>query len=233
MPIIDGGSPSGLPSVTLPDTILGRLLQLISLQIQDLTGTGWPPTVLIPYLNSIIHKIIDLMPKAYPVQVDLTLVEGPAQDLLTTEFYLIEAICNISGSSQGSTITIIPKKKMDELLPNWNTDTPKSSGEVDHVVYDDNTPQKFYVYPPAPVSPTQKVRAVVSEYPTLLSTVDDIFPLAERYSQACLYGVVAMVLAEETTVPNALAKSTMFTQMMMQALGLQDNAEKAVEEKAK
>jgi hypothetical protein len=233
MPIIDGGSPSGLPSVTLPDTILGRLLQLISLQLQDLTGTGWPVAVLIPYLNSTIQKIVNLMPKAYPVQVDLTLVQGPTQDLLTTEFYLIDAICNISGSSQGSTITVIPKKKMDELLPNWNTDTPKSSGEVDHVVYDDNTPQKFYVYPPAPVSPTQKVRAVVSMYPTIITSVDDAFPLPENYTLPCLHGVVGMVLAEETTLPNALNKSTMFIQMMVQDLGLQDSAEKTVEAKAK
>lgn len=226
MPILDGGGPSGLPAPETGQNAVSTILNLCDQQLQDVTGKKWGPTKLIPYLNLGIIEIINLKPEAYATTVDLTLVEGPVQKLPDAYFALVDVICNLTGvgsNTPGQTITFLKKEILDHVLPGWMS--YPSAATVSHVVLDSREPKKAYVFPPQPAGQTNKIRTLMSVAPTEIADADGTFPLDDSYKPAAVDYVVYRALAEETTVPNALAKSTMFWNKFLQDLGLKTNVE--------
>jgi hypothetical protein len=59
-----------------------------------------------------------------------------------------------------------------------------------------------------------------------LTGSDSTFPLDDSYRPAAVDYLVYRALAEETTIPNAQAKSQQFYQKFLQDLGLKSNVEK-------
>ncbi len=230
MPALDGGGPTGLPQ---PETGLGttaRILLLAQNQLKDATGKHWGTDKLIPYLNLGIIEIIVLKPGAYTTSADLALAAGALQTLTASYFALIDAVCNLPNDVPGATITMLDKEAMDRLLPAWMTFP--TSGTVSFVVLDPRDPKRYYVFPPQP-SPAGKMRAIVSAKPTELEAADSVFPLDDSYEPAAVDYLVYRCLAEETTVPNALNKATMFRQKFLEDLGLKSSVEEKQSAKGK
>uniref|UniRef100_A0A6M3IDA1 Uncharacterized protein n=1 Tax=viral metagenome TaxID=1070528 RepID=A0A6M3IDA1_9ZZZZ len=102
---------------------------------------------------------------------------------------------------------------------------------VDYVVIDPRNPKVFYAFP-VPVAPgIQKIQIVVSTAATEIDEVDGTFPLDDTFRPACVDYIIFRALAEETTIPGALAKSGAFWNKFLQDLGLTTNAEKQSEGK--
>ena len=130
MPIIDGGSPWGLPEPE-PElgTNTGRILYLAAQQLQDITGTKWSAVdALLPYLNLAITSIVGLKPDAYTVTGPITLVAGPTQEAPSGTWQIVDILCNLGadGITPGQTIRSLSKQKMDEMFTGWMTFTPTS-----------------------------------------------------------------------------------------------------------
>jgi hypothetical protein len=232
-PTVDGGGASGLPTPPGGLNTTQTILWLAAQQLQDATGKKWDPgEKLVPYLNLAVKEIINLKPEAYPVQKNLTLVAGPVQTLAATDLALIDAVCNmgVSGTVIGTAIRSIKKRVIDALLPDWMTQT--ANAVVIFVIVDPQAPHIFYTYPPQPAAPS-KIQAIVSNYPADLTELDGAFPLDNSYIVATMDYIVGRALMEETTVPNALQKSTQFMQKFMQDLGIKTNTDQQNDAKGK
>jgi hypothetical protein len=232
-PALDGGTPAGTPTNTGLGTT-ATILLLASQQLQDVTGKRWDQTaILIPYLNLGIIEIINLKPDAYVVPRDIALSAGAQQSLTAGDFSMIDAICNLTGTSPlvpGQAITNIDKVAMDNMLPNWMMFTPNAT--VSFVVTDPRDPLRFYVFPPQPSSsPANKIRVLNSGAPAEITETTDTFPLDDSYKPACVDYVTYRALNEETTIPNAKQAAAGFYNNFLKSLGLMANTEKQTQAK--
>jgi hypothetical protein len=223
---IDGGSPSS-SEVSLSGE-MGALLSLVSQQLKDDFGLAWPPSKLLPYVNLCFQEIINLRPEANVVETVVSLVAGARQaSLMTTSIEIINAVCNMgtTGTTVGTTITSVKKNSLDHILPGWMTFTADQT--VRHVVLDPREPLAFYTFPPQPASPS-KIMMLVSQ-PVEEVTIDTSdFPLDPSYKPAFVDYMIYRALSEETSIPNALNKATMFYNQFLKGLGLKTNTEKQV-----
>ena len=206
---------------------LSTIISLAGRQISDATGITWnPTTVVIPYINLGIQEIINLKPEAYPVTVDITLAAGPVQALPSGGLTLIDAKYNLSGTSSPWTpdkaILSIKKEKMDDIFPDWMTQLGTTI--VSFVVTDDRDPKVFYTYPPQPTSPSpsNKIRALISQMPTAMASPAETLPLDSSYVPALVDYVTYRALAEENSIPNAITKAQGFYQKFLQGIGIKN-----------
>lgn len=222
-PVLDGGGPSGLPVPPSGLSATQEILLLADNQLQDQTGVKWGPDRLIPYLNLGILEIINLKPEAYPTTVPITLVAGPTQNLPAGAIGLIDVVCNLdaTGVIPQSVIRSVDKTAMDHLIPGWMTFT--ATAVVSYAILDPRDPHKFYVFPPA--TGGNKVQAVISTPPGALADSDSTFPLDDSYRPAAVDYLIYRALAEETSQPNALAKSKDFYQAFLRDLGVKSASE--------
>jgi hypothetical protein len=239
--VLDGGSPSGLP-VGNRGSIDGggqdglpfrndteNVLYLAAREIQDVSGRRWDRLdVLLPYLNLGILEVINLKPDSFVVPKDLPLSEGAIQVLPIEVFELIDFVCNVGADGKiGGVITGIQKKSLDLTVPGWLSVTPDT--EVIYGVVDRRDPKNYYIYPPQPASTTQLIRLKVTEQPGQVESIQQELkdlPFDASYQPALTDYIVYRVLSEETTIPNALAKSASFYNKFIQGLGIKTVGEK-------
>ncbi len=219
MPNLDGGSAEGTPTNTSSFPATTQILLDVRQQLQDEGGTSYDDAYLIPYMNLAIQEIIRLKPHAYPITKDYSLVAGSRQAFGTTELWMVDVICNMDeGSTQGSSVTILPRRSLDVLIPNWQKQT--ASDTVKHVIRDEFDPHTFYVFPPQPVDPSQKLKMIFSEFPDPIEDSDDTFPLDDTYRIPCLDYMLSLALREETTIPNSQAKADKYLNLFYADMGI-------------
>jgi len=210
----------------------GMILTIASDQLADQTGQTWDVAVLVPYLNLFLLEVMNLKPDAYVTTQNITLVQGPSQALPVNAISLVDAVCNmgVSGATRGTPIQGVLKDSLDDLVPDWMTWT--GDAVVQFVATDPRNPKKFWTFPPQPASPA-KIECVLSIPPTPITSSDGTFPFDDSYIPAAVDYIVGRALAEETSIPNAMAKSTLFMNKFMQDLGLKTNQEKQDTDKGK
>jgi hypothetical protein len=219
MPIVDGGSSSGLLTTTTVLPITEEIILDVQKQLQDITGVVYNPAELIPYINLAIVEMVKTDPTIYSVIKVYMLGAGSIQALSSIEIKLLGAICNMtSGVTVSDVVTILSKDKMDQLFKTWQTFA--TNKVVKYVVYDEMTPDIFYVIPPQPAGTDQGLKMIFSELPAQLTEADSTFPLEESYKLPCINYVLYLVLREETTVPNALNKANMCLGQFFRQMGV-------------
>jgi hypothetical protein len=145
------------------------------------------------------------------------LVSGAAQGIGTTDIGLIDIVSNMNGTIRGNAVIALPKEKVDVLMPDWMTGTANTT--VIYGITDMRVPRTFWVYPPQPTSPGT-LEVIVAQRPTLIVQSSEAFPLDSSYVTAAVLDIIAWALQEETTLPNALAKSQQFKQQFLQQFGI-------------
>lgn len=197
-------------------------IDIAARQLHDITKVNWPSATLVDYLNYAIMEIIDKKPSANPVTSLVTMVAGTVQNLPSGSIYLISPTRNMgTGSNPGRSITSINKKSIDSFFPHWRTFPAQN--EVRHIVYDEERPLVFEVFPQQPVGTLQKIEVICSKYPTRLTTyATDDFPLGSEYETSTVDYMIFRALKEETTIPNAQAKADSFYSKFLRDLGVKD-----------
>jgi hypothetical protein len=210
----------------------GMILTIASDQLADQTGQTWNIAVLVPYLNLFLLEVMNLKPDAYATTQNITLVQGPVQSLPASAIALVDVVCNmgVSGTTRGTPIQGILKDALDDLVPDWMTWA--GNAEVKFVATDPRNPKKFWVFPPQPASPA-KIECVLTIAPTPITSSDGTFPFDDSYIPPAVDYVVGRALSEETSIPNSMAKATLFLNKFMQGLGLKTNQEKQDTDKGK
>lgn len=159
--------------------------------LQDLTGTRWPASELVRYLNDAQRAIVTKRPDAKATRVTHTCVAGAVQTLPATAQSLIDIHTNASNRA----VTKVDRAILEATERNWMGAT---QGVPVHFMHALTEPRTFYVYPPATVGTT--LACVFSNYPTdvsapsapgkLASTVSGDIDVPDEYEAALLHFVL-------------------------------------------
>lgn len=227
---IDGGTP--LNEEQSLGGQVGALVLAAQNQLQDETGTAWPPSKILPYVNLALLEIVTLKPEAYPVESVLQLVAGARQSVsATTTISILDFICNMGtgGATPGRAILSVVKRNMDKLLPDYHSYA--SGQEVYYAAKDDRNPLVFYVFPPQPTSGMNQIKVLLSQPPADITNDNTDFPLDASYKPAFVDYLIYRCLMEETQIQGANQKAVAFYNKFLQQLGLKASVDKQNEVK--
>lgn len=221
-----------------PTNDLQYILMLIGQQLEDFINSAtnspdypavvaqaWPPAKVIPYLNLGLIEAINIKPSCNPVHKELTLIAGAVQSLPSGDLELLQVISNSSGEAVDS----LSQDQIDNLLPNWQSAGWKGNS-VSNVILNPKNPKVFYVFPPQPSPPTDKLKVIVSSTPTLLTMDTGTFPLDHSYWPAMVEYGIYRCLKELTTIPNAQLKADSCYKAFLQGMGVKEILEQKARE---
>ena len=159
--------------------------------LQDLTGTRWPASELVRYLNDAQRAVVAKRPEVKATLEAYTCVAGEVQSLPSTAQSLID----VHSNALNRPVTKVDRLVLEATDRNWMAATPGNPVHFMHTLTD---PRKFYVYPPAKAETT--LNCVFSNYPTdvgaptapgkLASTVTGNADLPDEYEAALLHFVL-------------------------------------------
>jgi hypothetical protein len=163
----------------MPTTTAKQLIDRAQVILQDTTNTRWPRTELLNWLNDAQRQIVLHRPDAHAVNEDFSVtVQNTLQTLPANALRLIDVVRNTTGRS----VTHVDRRILDEQSPNWHTEN--ASDQVEHYIYDDRDPRRFYLYPLPTVNVS--VQIVYSSAPVSIGTETDVIGLDDIYANPIL-----------------------------------------------
>jgi len=153
--------------------------------LQDSGNDHWSDAELFAWLKYGQKAIVRLKPTANPVLGDITLASGLWQDLNSGAIFLLDVIMNsgTDGSTPGAPVTIVERKWIDRMLPDWTTET--AAATIKHVIYDPKVnPKKFMVYPKS--DGTTRIEVMEAHLPTDPAAIGNNITLDDEYVEALL-----------------------------------------------
>ena len=128
--------------------------------LQDETGTRWPATELVTYLNDGQRVLVGSRPSETAVTVEFAPTVGAVQTLPEDAMLMLEVRCNTAGRRRA--LTPVDRKTLESVARDWQSPAP--SAELVHFMHGPMEPRVFYVYPPA--SSAASLQLTYSRYPT-------------------------------------------------------------------
>lgn len=169
--------------------------------LQDTSKTTYTATQLLDWTNDAQRAVCLVRPDANSVTESITLTAGSKQTLPSGRRRLMALVRNMgaNGTTPGRAIRgPVPREDLDAANPNWHTETGSA---VKEYVYDENTPDVFYVHPY--VNSTWNVEAVLAANPADLTAATDSLALDDAYIPAMIEWVLYRCFArDDETTPN-------------------------------
>ncbi|MBD9539920.1 hypothetical protein IB276_10685 [Ensifer sp. ENS04] len=219
------------------------IMRLAGVQLLDEDHIRWPLTELADWVNEGVKAIVLAKPSASSLSSPIQLAKGTYQVLPATiagkaPLQLIGINRNLASAGEPRqglrAIRTCARDVLDAQEPNWhNASYVPFRKEVRQVIYDENVPTEFYVYPGN--DGTGFVEAVLSVLPTpvevaggadvaLLESWAIDVGLPEPYSVPLLDYVLYRSHQKDDTAAD-LAKSTAHYQLFATAVGIKVQAE--------
>lgn len=204
---------------------VATLIQRAGFLLQDEEAVRWTIPELISWINEAAGALVTVRPSAGAKLVTLTMVAGTQQLLDDNVVQLLDVVRNVSADelTPGRVIRLAERHLFDSADPDWHTRAGKSS--IKHYIYDDRTPNVFYVYPPA--LDGIKVQASITMMPALVAAQTDTLELDTQFENALVNYVVFRAMAKDSEYANG-AVATGYYQAFQVALGGKDAGEQSV-----
>jgi hypothetical protein len=214
----------------------------------DLDHVRWPLAELADWINEGVKATLIAKPSAHSESKVLALVAGTLQTVSTTgvptPLNLIKVVRNITSEGPprvgGRIITPVDAETLDAQVPDWHDPTKVAQAAVvKHVIFDENNPLEFYVYPGNDGS--GKVEVILSTLPAPLvadgdaadiESYDGDIGLPEPYSAPILDYVLFRAFAKDD-LEGAPGRSASHFQLFATAVGLKTQVEGATSPNAK
>lgn len=182
--------------------------------LNDEEYVRWPLEELIGWLNDGAGEVVIRRPQARARVQTLTLVAGPLQSLPEGGIQLLDVVRNIPGRS----ISRVSRRMLDDQVPDWYDAKPTT--KIKHYTLEEETPTKFYVYPPA--AEGAQVEAKFSEAPPQVAQTGEFLDLDRAYIGPLVSYVLYRAMAKDSEYANGQVAITHF-QAFSEALAT-DNA---------
>jgi hypothetical protein len=204
---------------------VATLIQRSGFLLQDEEHVRWTVTELISWINEAAGALVTVRPSAGAKLAVLSLAAGTQQSLDDDVVQLLDVVRNVGadGLTPGRAIRLAERHLFDSADPDWHTRAGKAS--IKHYIYDDRTPNAFYVYPPALAG--TKVQASLTVMPPPVLTATDSLQLDNQFESALVNYIVFRALAKDSEYANG-AIATGYYQAFQAALGGKDNGEQSV-----
>lgn len=204
---------------------VATLIERAGFLLQDEEFVRWTIPELISWINEAAGALVTMRPSAGAQVVVLTLKAGTQQLLDDKVVQLLDVVRNLEAdeTTPGRAIRLAERHLFDSSDPDWHTRPGKAV--IKHYIYDDRTPNVFYVYPPA--LDGIKVQASLTSMPTLVTDQTDTLELDNQFESALVNYVVFRAMAKDSEYANG-AIATGYYQAFQAALGGKDAGEQSV-----
>jgi hypothetical protein len=201
------------------------LIERAGFLLQDEEYVRWTVPELISWINEAAGALVSIRPSAGAKLVVLPLVAGTQQTLDDNVVQLLDVVRNVGadGVTPGRSIRLAERHLFDSTDPDWHTRSGKAV--IKHYIYDDRTPNVFYVYPPALAG--TKIQASLTVIPPQLTADTDTLDLDTQFESALVNYVVFRAMAKDSEYANG-AIATGYYQAFQAALGGKDAGEQSV-----
>lgn len=201
------------------------LIERSGFLLQDDDHVRWTVPELISWINEAAGALVTLRPSAGAKLVVLPLAAGTQQTLDDDVVQLLDVVRNVGadGVTPGRAIRLAERHLFDSADPDWHTRAGKAT--IKHYIYDDRTPNVFYVYPPALAG--AKVQASITAMPPQVLTEADDLQLDNQFESALVNYIVFRAMAKDSEYANG-AVATGYYQAFQAALGGKDAGEQSV-----
>jgi len=161
--------------------------------LHDTGNADFAAADLFTFLKTCQRKIASIKPDASVTNASVQLATGTKQSIPTGGIQLINVTRNMGtdGSTAGEAIQFCDLATMNDLNPDWNTDT--ASATVQNYIFDSKNPKSFYVYPPQPGSDQGYVEEVYAVTPADPASIAAAITLDDIYEPALLHMLLHMV----------------------------------------
>jgi hypothetical protein len=205
----------------------GDAITLARDQLNDPDSVTWSANYMLRAVGVAQRAVVTLVPHAYPVRKNLTLVANQSvQALPTGDFRLIKLIRNLgaSGTAVGKRVSLMDEAQLDRVDPRWHASDAKA--EIAHYAYDRDTPRIFYVYPRP--NNTLQIDAIVSQMPAAPTATGDPLAVGDEYLNAVVQGVL-WAAWQTNSERRDVAKAAAAWQAMQQLLGVKVQTDAALD----
>lgn len=210
-------------------TILAQdLINDIAAELSDETFITWTADELLAYLNSGILRVCLLRPDASSSVESIQLVAGTKQSLPATARRLLDIFRNMGadGLTPGKAITSTDTRSMDLYSPNWHKNTAKTV--IDHFMYDEETPDTFFVTPPVHATTQVHVEAKFANNPTVINdAATENVTINDVYRPALEHWMLYKAYDKETDSAHSVAEAKFHFQAFNQLFGLKNKVDVA------
>ena len=218
-----GGSSFTGAGIPVQD-IFDRVTDLLLDKDRSDDEARWINAELFRWLNDSRMAILTRRPQAGAVIETVSLVAGSLQTVPDNAVMFIDAIRNMAsdGTTPGRVIRRTDRQNLDDDDLYWHK--LKQKGEISQFSFDDRTPRRYYVYPPA-IDGT-KIEISYARNPNKVSTLGDTLELQPEYIDAVVNYVCYRAKAKDSQYANA-GEAAAYFGAFNDALGVQTASQNA------
>lgn len=202
---------------------VSTLIKRAGLLLQDEEHIRWTVAELIDWINEAAATLVVMRPGAGARLDSVSLSAGSVQILDSSVVQLLDVVRNVGADgAPGRAVRLAERHLIDSHDPDWHS--KPGSSVIKHYLYDDRSPNTFFVYPPA--LPGTQVQIVYSVLPDEVTEEDDELNLSAEYADAVLNQVMFRCLSKDSEYANgqmALAYQSAFMGMV----GSKNNSEES------
>ena len=203
---------------------VGELLRRARTVLQEVAqdGVRWTNTELLDWLNEAYASVLAIRPSANAINAEFGCVAGTRQELPAEADRLLGVVRNLSIKAKGLIVTAIDRGTLDATRRRWHGE-PQTEA-IEHFVFDDLDPQRFYVYPPA--SAAARLEIIYSRVPEAHEQSEarpdstEQLRLPGIYAPILLDMVLARAFSKDAEHAANLQRATLHSQSALAALGL-------------
>jgi len=159
-----------------------QVITRVRSQIIDPNGVRWTDEELLRWLSDGLRTVLSAKPSALSTIAVVSLVAGTRQQLPADGYMLLGIVRNMgsNGATPGRAVRVVSREALDAYKPDWHAAT--SAAVVQNFIFDPETFNSFYVYPPN--DGTGKVEAVYARSVTELVALTSTLPILDNYLTA-------------------------------------------------
>lgn len=203
---------------------VGDLLRRARTVLQEIGADGirWTNAELLDWLNEAYATVLSIRPSANTINAEFDCVPGTRQELPVGADRLIDVVRNLADKTRGLAVSRTGRETMDATRRRWHGES--ESDAIEHFIFDEMDPRRFYVYPPA--SAAARLEIIYSKLPAPHAEAEaspesqEPLRLPASYAPILLDMVLARAFSKDAEHAANLQRATLHSQSAQAALGL-------------
>ncbi len=174
---------------------VSQVLALGDYILKDDDLVTYPQKTRLSALNNACLAVINVRPDACVEVATVTLRAGGRQALPDNALRLLEPCYLLDGEGHPvMPVELVVRSEVDRLDPHWLQG--ELSEEVIEVMFDERLPRVFWTNPPAQAG--VQLEMVFSVPPVPVSTMEEAFPLTDKYAPAVMEWVLYLLFSSDS-----------------------------------
>lgn len=190
------------------------LISRVAKALQDTDYTRWTQEEMLDWLSE-AQIAVARTPGAYAITTRFHLKEGTRQEMPEDAWSLLTITRNFDPDGVPLyPVRIVARMLLDACEPDWHLQAEQPL--VENYIYDDRSPQEFYVYPPN--DGTGIVELVYCGIPRALESMDDILVVDDTFIPPLVDYLLYRANAKETDYASGVQSAAAFFTSYQQEL---------------